>query len=43
VNEIRNIEAVKNYLQNRPKLVGVGEEPKLIINGRPHPTGVNKT
>ena len=34
---------VKNYLKNRPKLVGVGTEPTLVINGTEHPTGVNKT
>jgi hypothetical protein len=43
VKDIQNIEAVKNYLQNRPKLVGVGKEPKLIINGSAHPTGINRT
>ena len=43
VNDIENIDSVSKYLKNRPKLVGVGIEPKLIINGTEHPTGVNKT
>ena len=43
VNDIENIDSVSKYLKNRPKLVGVGIEPKLVINGIEHPTGVNKT
>ena len=43
VNDIENIDSVSKYLKNRPKLVGVGIEPKLVINGTEHPTGVNKT
>ena len=43
VNDIEAIDSVSKYLKNRPKLVGVGIEPKLIINGTEHPTGVNKT
>jgi glutathione S-transferase len=43
VNDIENIDSVSKYLKNRPKLVGVGIEPKLVINGTGHPTGVNKT
>ena len=43
VKDIEGIDAVANYLKNRPKLVGVGTEPKLVINGTEHPTGVNKT
>ena len=43
VKDIENIEIVSKYLKNRPKLVGVGIEPKLVINGIEHPTGVNKT
>lgn len=43
VNDIENIDSVSKYLKNRPKVVGVGIEPKLIINGTEHPTGVNKT
>ncbi|MFL2757276.1 MAG: glutathione S-transferase [Paracoccaceae bacterium] len=43
VNDIEDIDSVSKYLKNRPKLVGVGIEPKLVINGTEHPTGVNKT
>ena len=43
VKEIEDIDIVSKYLKNRPKLVGVGIEPKLVINGTEHPTGVNKT
>ena len=43
VNDIEAIDSVSKYLKNRPKLVSVGIEPKLIINGTEHPTGVNKT
>ena len=43
VNDIEAIDSVSKYLKNSPKLVGVGIEPKLIINGTEHPTGVNKT
>ena len=43
VKDIENIDIVSKYLKNRPKLVGVGIEPKLVINGIEHPTGVNKT
>ena len=43
VKDIEDIDIGSKYLKNRPKLVGVGIEPKLIINGTEHPTGVNKT
>jgi len=34
---------VSEYMKNRPELVNVGVEPKLVIDGIAHPTGVNKT
>ena len=43
MKEIQDIETVSKYLKIRPKSVDVGIEPKLIINGTEHPTGVNKT
>ena len=43
VKDIEDIDAVSKYLKNRPGLVGVGTEPRLVINGTEHPTGVNKT
>ena len=46
VQFVKDIESIKNvsaYLENRPELIDVGVEPKLIIDGRPQPTGVQKT
>ena len=43
VKDIEDIESVSKYLKSRPKLVGVGIQPKLVINGTEHATGVNKT
>ena len=43
VNDIESIKTVSSYLENRPELIDVGVEPKLIIDGRPQPTGVQKT
>jgi len=43
VKDIEDIDTVSKYLKNRPELVGVGTEPKLVINGTERPTGVNKT
>jgi hypothetical protein len=43
VKDIEDIETVSKYLKIRPKLVDVGIEPKLVITGTEHPTGVNKT
>ena len=41
--DISEIDPVANYLNNRPELIDVSIEPKLIINGTPHPTGVKQT
>ena len=43
IYDISEIDTVANYLNNRPKLIDVSIEPKLIINGKPHPTGVKQT
>ena len=43
LEDIMSIENIKSYLDNRPKLIDVSIEPKLVINGIPHPTGVKKT
>ena len=43
LEDIMLIDSVKNYLDGRPKLIDVSIEPKLIIDGVPHPTGVKKT
>ena len=43
IEEIESIETVKSYLNSRAELIDVGVEPKLVIDGVAHPTGVNKT
>ena len=43
LEDMMSIESIKSYLDNRPKLIDVGVEPKLVIDGIPHPTGVKKT
>ena len=43
IEDVETIETVKSYLNSRPKLIDVGAEPKLVIEGVAHPTGVNKT
>jgi glutathione S-transferase len=43
LEDIMLIDSVKNYLDKRPKLIDVSIEPKLIIDGVPHSTGVKKT
>ena len=43
IDDVESIETVKSYLNSRPKLIDVGVEPKLVIDGVSHPTGVNKT
>ena len=37
---VENLEGVSNYLSSRPELIGVGVEPKLVINGIPVSTGM---
>ena len=43
LQDIMSIESVKSYLDKRPELIDVSVEPKLVIDGFPHPTGVKKT
>ena len=43
IEDIESIESIKSYLSSRPKLIDVSVEPKLIIDGVAHPTGVKKT
>ena len=43
VEDIESIESIKSYLNSRPKLIDVSVEPKLVIDGVTHPTGVKKT
>ena len=37
---MRNLSGVEDYLAERPELIGVGVEPKLVIAGRAVPTGI---
>ena len=43
IEDIESIESVKSYLNSRPELIDVSVEPKLVIGGVAHPTGVKKT
>ena len=43
LEDIMSIENVKSYLDKRPELIDVSVEPKLVIDGVPHSTGVKKT
>ena len=43
IEDIETIETIKSYLNSRPKLIDVGVEPKLVIDGVAHATGVKKT
>ena len=43
IDDIMSIDQIKSYLDNRPDLINVSIEPKLILDGVPHPTGTTKT
>ena len=43
VRDIARIKRVSDYLNSRPELIDVKVAPKLVINGKAHPTGINKT
>ena len=43
IEDIESIETAKSYLNSRPELIDVSVEPKLVIDGVAHPTGVKKT
>jgi glutathione S-transferase len=40
LSAIENLKGVSEYLDGRPELVGIKEEPKLIIKGKAVPTGM---
>ena len=40
---VESLPSVQEYLNQRPNLIDVGREPKLVIKGRPVPTGVLHT
>ena len=41
MNAFENLNGIKNYLLERPKLVDIGIAPKFIINNKEFPTGLN--
>ena len=43
VDDITTIDAVRAYLDTRPELIDISIAPKLVIEGVPHPTGIQKT
>ena len=43
LEDIMSIDSVRSYLENRPELIDVSVEPKLVIDGVPHLTGIKKT
>ena len=43
ISDMEKIPALRDYLDKRPQLIDVGIEPKLVINGEAHPTGVMQT
>jgi len=43
IEDIESIENIQSYLNSRPKLIDVSVEPKLVVDGIAHPTGVMKT
>ena len=43
LDDIASISSIESYLSKRPELIDVSIEPKLVINGKAHPTGTVKT
>ena len=41
MNAVENLKGVSEYLSSRPQLIGVSEEPKLVINGKAVSTGIH--
>jgi len=37
---VENLKAISEYLSNRPKLIGISEQPKLVIDGKAVSTGI---
>ena len=40
MSAVENLAGVSNYLSSRPELIGIGEEPKLMIDGKAVSTGM---
>ena len=43
IKDIESIDSISEYMRERPELIDVGIEPKLIIDGRAHPTGLQRS
>ena len=43
LDDIASLSSIESYLSERPELIDVSIEPKLVINGKVHPTGTVKT
>ena len=43
LDDIASLSSIESYLSKRPELIHVSVEPKLVINGKAHPTGTVKT
>ncbi len=43
ISDVAEMPKMTAYLKDRPKLIGVGEKPQLVIDGIEHPTGVTQT
>ena len=43
LDDIALLSSIESYLSERPELIDVSIEPKLVINGKVHPTGTVKT
>jgi glutathione S-transferase len=43
VDDITAIDTVRAYFDERPELIDISVAPKLVIEGKPHPTGIQKT
>ena len=37
---VENLKAISEYLSSRPELIGIGDEPKLLIDGKAVSTGI---
>ena len=43
VDDVTAINSVRAYLDARPEFIYISIAPKLVIEGVPHPTGIQKT
>ena len=43
LDDIASLSSIESYLSKRPELIDVSVEPKLVINGKAHPTATVKT